>query len=241
MVISNTLYNNFNIFVSMSKLIYHGHSFLEIHIDENTIFIDPFIEGNPMCDIKKDDTKCNFIILTHAHADHLGSTEEIAINNNATVIATAELADLLAAKGINSHAMNIGGAYLFPFGKVKLTIAHHSSSTPDGIYAGEPAGVLITFNEKTIFHAGDTALFYDMKLIGEMNKIDYAFLPIGDNFTMGIDDAVKAAEFLNAKNIIPVHYNTFDAIKADVNEFKKKIESIGKNCIILKPGEKLSL
>lgn len=226
----------------MSKVIYHGHSFLEIHIDQYTIYIDPFIEGNPVCDIKIEDAKCNYIILTHAHSDHLGSTGEIAKKNDATVIATVELADhLTLTKGIKSHAMNIGGSYLFPFGKVKLTIAHHSSSTPDGLYAGDPAGVLITYNDKTIFHAGDTALFYDMKLIGEMNSIDHAFLPIGDNFTMGVDDAVKAAEFLNAKNIIPIHYNTFDVIRADANEFRKKIESIGKSCIILKPGEKLSL
>ncbi|HMQ69311.1 MAG TPA: metal-dependent hydrolase [Ignavibacteria bacterium] len=226
----------------MSKVIYHGHSFIEIHIDQHTIYIDPFLEGNPVCDIRIEDAKCNYIILTHAHGDHMGSTGEIARKNDATVIATVELADHLTLKyGIKSHAMNIGGSYLFPFGKVKLTIAHHSSSTPDGLYAGDPAGVLISYNDKTIFHAGDTALFYDMKLIGEMNRIDHAFLPIGDNFTMGIDDAVKAAEFLNAKNIIPVHYNTFDVIKADANEFRKKIESIGKSCIVLKPGEKLSL
>lgn len=225
----------------MSKVIYHGHSFLEIHIDEHTIYIDPFIEGNPLCDIKVEDAKCNYIILTHAHGDHIGSTEVIAEKNDSMIIATFELADHLSAKDLKIHHMNIGGSYVFPFGKVKLTLAHHSSSTPEGLYAGDPAGILITFNDKTIFHAGDTALFYDMKLIGEMNKIDYAFLPIGDNFTMGIDDAVKAAEFLNAKNVIPVHYNTFDVIKADANEFKKKIESIGKCCIIMKPGEKLSL
>lgn len=225
----------------MSKLIFHGHSFLEVHIDEHTIYIDPFIEGSPVCDIKFEDAKCNFIILTHAHGDHIGSAEKIAKENDALVIATFELAELLETRGLKTHPMNIGGAYNFSFGKVKLTIAHHSSSAPGGIYAGDPAGVLITFNNKTIFHAGDTALFYDMKLIGEMNNIDYAFLPIGDNYTMGIDDAVKAAEFLNAKNIIPIHYNTFDVIKADANEFKKKIESIGKCCIILKPGEKLSL
>ena len=232
----------------MSKIIYHGHSFVELHIKEYTIYIDPFISenlpyisGNPLCDIKLEDAKCNYIILTHGHADHFGSTMDLAKTNELTVIATAELADYLGARDVRNHAMNIGGAYQFPFGKVKLTLAHHSSSTPDGTYAGDPAGILIHTTDKTIFHAGDTALFYDMKLIGETNKIDYAFLPIGDNFTMGIDDAVKAAEYLNADSVIPIHYNTFDVIKADANDFKRKIESIGRKCYIMKPGEKLSL
>ena len=228
----------------MTKLIYHGHSCIEIKHNEHTIFIDPYIEanppyigGNPMSDIKTSDVKCDYIILTHGHADHFGNTVEIAKSNDATVIATVELADYLEEKEINSHAMNLGGAYNFPFGRVKLTLAHHSSSRPDGAYAGDPAGVILTLGEKNIYHAGDTALFYDMKLIGEMCRIDYAFLPIGDNFTMGIDDAVKAAEFLNADTIIPIHYNTFDAIKADPNEFKRKIESVGKKCNVLKAGE----
>ena len=225
----------------MLKIIYHGHSFAELHINEHIILIDPFIIGNTLCDIKLADAKCNYIILTHGHADHFGSTPEIAKSNNATVIATAELANYLESKGVKTHAMNLGGAYQFPFGKVKLTIAHHSSSTPDGTYAGDPAGVLIHTPEKTIFHAGDTALFYDMKLIGETNKIDYAFLPIGDNFTMGVDDAVKAAEFLNADSVIPIHYNTFEVIQADVHDFKRKIESIGRKCYLMKAGEKLSL
>ena len=137
--------------------------------------------------------------------------------------------------------MNLGGSHGFPFGKVKLTLAHHSSSLPDGTYAGEPAGVLIDSDGKIIYHAGDTALFYDMKLIGEMHRIDYALLPIGDNYTMGIDDAVKAAEFLNAETIIPIHYNTFEVIRAAVDEFRKKIESIGKKCIAFLPGNSIEI
>lgn len=223
----------------MNKLIYHGHSFIELRNSKNTVYIDPFIEGNPLCDIKLKDAKCDFIILTHGHADHFGSTIELAKDKKVIVIATAELSYYLTAKGVNSHAMNLGGSYNFPFGKVKLTLAHHSSSTPDGTYAGDPAGVLISTGNKNIFHAGDTALFYDMKLIGEMCKIDYAMLPIGDNFTMGIDDAVKAAQFLNAGSIIPIHYNTFDVIKADAEEFKRKIESVGKKCHALKAGEEI--
>lgn len=225
----------------MDKLIYHGHSFIELKITDYTVYIDPFIEGNPLCDIKLKDAKCDYLILTHGHADHFGSTIELSKDKNVTVIATAELSYYLSARDVKSHAMNLGGSYNFPFGKVKLTLAYHSSSTPDGTYAGDPAGVLINTGSKNIFHAGDTALFYDMKLIGEMCKIDYAMLPIGDNFTMGIDDAVKAAEFLNAGNIIPIHYNTFDVIKADTDEFKRKIESIGKKCNVLKAGEEIKL
>lgn len=225
----------------MMKIIYHGHAFVEIIIKEDKIYIDPFIEGNPLCDISLKDAKCNYIILTHGHDDHTGSTIEIAKAHKALVIGMVELTDYLWTKGLKTHGMNLGGCYNLPFGKVKLTIAHHSSSLQGGIYTGNPAGIIINTGNRTIYHAGDTALFYDMKLIGEMNKIDLAFLPIGDNYTMGVDDAVKAAEFLNADTVVPVHYNTFDLIKADENEFKRKIESIGKKCVIMKPGEEISL
>jgi len=221
------------------KITYYGQSFVQLESNENSILIDPFITGNPLCSIKSDDVKCNFIILTHGHGDHLGDAIDIAKKNNACVIATFELAEYVNKKGVEVHHLNLGGGYNFSFGRVKLTLAHHSSSTPDGTYMGEAAGVLFTMDGKTFYHAGDTSLFYDMKLIGEMNKIDFAFLPIGDNFTMGIDDAVKAAEFINAPVVIPIHYNTFDVIKADPEDFKKKIESIGKKCNILNPGESL--
>ncbi|MBS1553265.1 MAG: metal-dependent hydrolase [Bacteroidetes bacterium] len=224
----------------MGKLIYHGHSFLEVILNEHKIYVDPFITGNPLCDLKPENASCNYIILTHGHADHFGNTIEIARGNDVKVIATAELSYYLEAKGVSTHAMNLGGSFQFPFGRVKLTLAHHSSSTPDGTYAGDPAGILLSAGDKTVFHAGDTALFYDMKLIGDYHKIDYAFLPVGDNFTMGIDDAVKAAEFLNAETIIPVHYNTFEIIKADANEFKRKIESIGKKCIVMNAGDEIN-
>ncbi len=225
----------------MNKIIFHGHSFTELHLKGVKVLIDPFINGNPLCDIAFEDAKCDFIILTHGHGDHFGDTIELSKKYNATVIATAELAYYLRSKGVTAHDMNLGGAHAFPFGNVKLTLAHHSSSTPDGTYAGDPAGVLIDSDGCLIYHAGDTALFLDMKLIGEMHKIKYALLPIGDNYTMGIDDAVKAAEFLNAENVIPIHYNTFDVIKADAGEFKRKIESIGKKCIVLLPGELIEI
>lgn len=220
----------------MNKIIFHGHSFVELHLKGFKILIDPFITGNPLCDIKSEKVSCDYIILTHGHGDHFGDTVELAVRNKATVIATAELAYYLREKGVTSHDMNLGGSRAFPFGTVKLTIAHHSSSTPDGRYAGDPSGVIIDTDGKVIYHAGDTALFYDMKLLGEMHRIHYALLPIGDNYTMGVDDSVKAAEFLNAKTVIPVHFNTFDLIRADSAEFKRKIESIGKKCVVLEPG-----
>jgi len=223
----------------MGKLIYHGHSFTELKLSGKTVYIDPFIEGNPLCDLNLIDASCDFIILTHGHSDHVGSTVELAKGKKVNVITIVELSDYLIDRGVTSHGMNLGGSYNFPFGKVKFTIAHHSSSLPGGIYTGNPAGVIIFTGEKNIYHAGDTALFYDMKLLGEMHRIDYALLPIGDNFTMGVDDAVKAAEFLNAENVIPIHYNTFDVIKADADEFKRKIESIGKKCHVMKPGDSM--
>lgn len=222
----------------MGKIIFHGHSFLEIKTGNHTILIDPFISGNPLCDIKTEDIKCDYIILTHGHGDHYGDCIQIAEKNDAAIIATAELSTIVGEK-VKSHGMNLGGAYNFDFGRVKLTLAHHSSSTPDGRYAGDPAGVILSVEGKCIYHAGDTALFYDMKLIGDRNKIDYAFVPIGDNFTMGIDDAVKAVEFLHPEMTTPIHFNTFPVIKVDEHEFKRKVESIGKKCTVLAPGESI--
>jgi len=137
--------------------------------------------------------------------------------------------------------MNIGGGFNFPFGRLKLTIAHHSSSFPDGTYAGDAYGCLFSINGKNIYHAGDTGLFYDMKLIGEMYKIDIAFLPIGDDFTMGVDDAVKAVEFIKPGMVVPIHYNTFDIIKSDANDFKRKVESIGRKCTVMNSGDELEI
>ncbi len=147
----------------------------------------------------------------------------------------------LSELGINNHKMHIGGAYNFPFGRLKFTIAHHGSSTNDGRYMGEPAGVVIQLKNKTIYHCGDTGLFLDMKLIGELNKIDIMLVPIGDNFTMGIDDAVIAVDFVNPELAIPMHYNTFPIIAADPFEFKSKCEAINKKVKVLQFGEVLEL
>ncbi|CAN5643012.1 metal-dependent hydrolase [soil metagenome] len=226
----------------MFKISYHGHSVVQVRTDEHTILIDPFITGNPLCDLIADDVKCDYIILTHAHGDHLGDAIEISKRTGAEIIAMVELADYCHENGVEKvHSLNIGGCFKFPFGSVKLTIAHHSSSTPDGKYAGPPAGIIIHFDDKTIYHAGDTSLFYDMKLIGEMHKIDYAFMPAGDYFTMGPDDFVKAAEFVNADVSIPIHYNTFPPIQIDVRELKRKVEAVGKKCLVMEAGDEINL
>jgi L-ascorbate metabolism protein UlaG (beta-lactamase superfamily) len=224
----------------MLKITYHGHSAVELSSGSNNIIIDPFITHNPHAKIKVADVKVTHIVLTHAHDDHFGDTMEISKNNSAQVIAVHELAEYLGAKSINAHGLGIGGRANFPFGWIKTTIAHHSSSY-GGQYMGDPAGMLINIDGKTIYHAGDTGLFLDMKLIGEMNSIDLAFLPIGDNYTMGVDDAVKAAEFLNCGTVVPIHYNTWPPIEADTNEFKRKIESIGKKCIVMDSGSSIEI
>ena len=224
------------------KLRYFSHSAFQVTTDSGiVILIDPFLDGNPTSPVKSDEVKANYIILTHAHGDHLGDTMKIAKENNATVIAVNELADYSTSKGLNAHNMHIGGGFNFDFGRVKFTIAHHGSLSPDNHFGGEPAGVLITADDKTIYHAGDTGIFLDMKLIGEMDNIDYALLPIGDNFTMGVDDAVKAAEFLQADVSIPMHYNTFPIIESSPNEFKAKVEAMGKKSIVLEYGQEIDL
>lgn len=232
------MFNNFE--VKMLKLTYLSHSTFILDDGTNRLIIDPFITGNPTCPTKNvDDIKVNFVVLTHAHGDHLGDAFTIAKNNDALIIAVNELANYAAENGCKAHNMHIGGGYNFPFGRLKFTIAHHGSSSPDGRYMGEPAGVVIKMGGKTVYHTGDTGLFLDMKLIGELDKIDIFLVPIGDNFTMGIDDAVKAVEFVNPELTIPMHYNTFPVIPADPFEFKKKVESLGKKCRVMEFGETL--
>jgi L-ascorbate metabolism protein UlaG (beta-lactamase superfamily) len=224
------------------KLRYFSHSAFQITTDDNkSILIDPFLDDNPTSPVKSDEVTADYIILTHAHGDHLGDTFKIAEKTSPLIIAVNELADYVAQHGFKAHNMHIGGSYNFDFGRVKFTIAHHGSITPDGHYAGEPAGVLITINGKTIYHTGDTGLFYDMKLIGELNDIDYYLVPIGDNFTMGIEDAVKSLEFVKPKVAIPMHYNTFSVINADPNEFKAKAEEKGFTAKVLQYGEEIEL
>ncbi|NRD76104.1 metal-dependent hydrolase [Bacillus sp. BRMEA1] len=226
------------------KISYHGHSIVQIHSDGKTILIDPFITGNSLTDLKVEDVKPDVIILSHGHGDHIGDTVELAKRNQALVVTTAELATYLSWKGVKTHGMHIGGSYQFDFGRVKLTQAFHGSGFEDGenkqiVYCGMPAGILFMNEGKTIYHAGDTGLFSDMGLIGERHPIDIAFLPIGDNFTMGPEDAAYAAKLLKAKKVVPIHYNTFPPIKQDPYQFIDLLEE--KNGQVLKPGESIEI
>ncbi|ARF13259.1 metal-dependent hydrolase [Sporosarcina ureae] len=224
------------------KISYHGHSIVKIETKGKTILIDPFITGNQLTDLKAEDEKPDVILLTHGHNDHVGDTMDIAKREDILVVAPNELAVYLGFQGLNTHGMNIGGAKEFDFGKVKYTQAFHSSSytTEDNeiIYTGMPAGLLLTIEDKVIYHAGDTSLFSDMKLYGE-EGIDVAFLPIGDNFTMGPRDAAKAVELLQPKLTVPVHYNTFPPIELDPEDFKSLVTN--HEVKIMEPGESIEL
>lgn len=225
------------------KISYHGHSVVKVETENHTILIDPFITGNELCDLDASTVEADVILLTHGHNDHVGDTVDIAKRNDALVVALNELAVYLGRQGLKTHPMNIGGKYDFDFGRVKFTHAFHGSSyeEEDGtfIYTGMPGGILLTIDDKTIYHVGDTSLFSDLKMIGEMNDIDLAFIPIGDNFTMGPEDALIAADWINADIVVPVHYNTFPPIKQDPDAFVEKLKTgEGK---AMRPGDVLEL
>lgn len=225
------------------KISYHGHSVVKINTGSYTILIDPFINGNKLTDLVVENEKPDVILLTHGHNDHVGDTVEIAKASDALVVAPNELAIYLGLQGLRTHGMNLGGAKEFEFGTVKFTQAFHSSSyqTEDNefIYTGMPAGILFMAEGKTIYHAGDTAIFGDMQMIGKRHPIDVAFLPIGDNFTMGPEDAAYAVELLNPELTIPIHFNTFPPIEQDPEVFKSLV--LEHEVKILAAGETIAL
>lgn len=225
----------------MLKITYQGHSCFILDDGTHKLIIDPFLTNNSLSTEKAENIRVNYVVLTHAHGDHIGDTLEIAKNCNATVICINEIGHYLDDKAVKNHKMHIGGGYNFPFGRLKFTIAHHGSWTEDAGELGNPAGVVIKIGGKTIYHCGDTGLFLDMKLIGELDKIDVMMLPIGDNFTMGIDDAVIATDFVNPELAIPMHYNTFPIIEADPYEFVAKAAAIGKKAQVMEFGETIEI
>jgi L-ascorbate metabolism protein UlaG (beta-lactamase superfamily) len=225
----------------MARLTYFSHSAWMIETKGQRILIDPFLDGNPTSPVKAKDVKADFIIVTHAHGDHFGDTLSIAKSNQALVISNFEIAMYCSGKGVKAHGMHIGGSRIFPFGKVKFTPAFHGSTFPDGSNGGMPTGVLLMVEGKTIYHSGDTGLFSDMKLIAEMHPLDIALIPIGDNFTMGVEDAVKAVEFLKPKTVIPMHYRTFDVINTDPVEFKKRVQKSGITVQVLDYGQSIEM
>ncbi len=225
------------------KITFFGQNTLAIQISGKHILVDPFITDNPLAKDKIDplSLQADYILLTHAHFDHVQDAETIAKHTGAKIISNYEIAMHYQAKGINVHPMNHGGSWQFDFGKVKYVNAVHTSSFEDGRYGGQPGGFVIEGEHKNIYIAGDTALTMDMKLIPLQTRLDLAILPIGDNFTMGIDDAIIASDFVQCDKILGVHYDTFGFIEINHEEAKKKFFDAGKDLMLLEVGESIEL
>jgi L-ascorbate metabolism protein UlaG (beta-lactamase superfamily) len=223
-----------------TKVTWLGHAALSLETSGYNLLVDPFLSNNPAASVKPEEVQVDFILLSHGHGDHLGDTVAIAKRTGAMVITNAELSDWITNQGVKSHGQHLGGGYQHPFGYLKLTMAIHGSGLPDGSYGGNPAGFLLTtIGNKKIYMACDTGLFGDMRLIGE-EGIDLAVLPIGDNYTMGPDDALRAVKFLEPTHIIPIHYNTFDVIAQDPDAWAERVESETEAKVhVIEPGESL--
>lgn len=223
------------------KITWLSHSGFQLDFDGTNVLIDPFLTGNPLAISDPQQLPADYILLTHGHGDHLGDTVPIAKRTNAVVVAMVEISYWMDRQGVQSHGQNTGGGYKHPFGHVKFVRADHSSSLPDGTYAGEACGIVITAQGKKLYFAGDTALFADMGLIGEMG-IDIAFLPIGDNFTMGPDDALQAIEVIHPRIAFPIHYNTFPVIQQDGAKWAQRVTNeTSARAMITDPGTVFTL
>lgn len=226
------------------KITYLAHSCFLVETAQARLIIDPFLTGNPRAPCAAADIRCDYVLCSHGHTDHTCDALAIAKRCGATLIANFEIAEYFGAQGAKTHGMNPGGGFNFPFGRVKLTSARHSSSLGENplapLYMGEACGLLLTADGKTLYHAGDTALFMDMQLIGRAG-LDLALLPIGDNFTMGPEDALTALDFLRPKLAVPMHYNTWPVIQADAAKFAADAASAGHRVQALQPGESVTL
>lgn len=226
------------------QVTYYGHSCFSVKVNNKHILFDPFITYNPLAKhINVDEIQADYILVSHGHEDHVADLIPIAKRTGAKVVCAWEIHVWLNNLGItNTHPMNIGGAWKFEgLAKVKCVNAIHSSSLPDGTYGGSPMGFIIESNEGCFYYSGDTALTYDMKLIGEYRKVDFALLPIGDNFTMSADNAIIAADFINCNKIIGLHYDTFGYIVIDKEQVKKKFENANLNLVLMDIGQTLNI
>ena len=224
------------------KITFYGHACVGIEVSGKSILIDPFISANPKAShIDVDALKADYILLTHAHQDHILDVETIAKNNNSVIVSNYEIATHYGNKGFQYHPMNHGGSWQFEFGKVKYVPAIHTSSFPDGSYGGQPGGFVIEGEHKNIYIAGDTSLTMEMNLIPVRTELDLAILPIGSNFTMDVDDAIIASDFLKCDKILGYHYDTFGYIMIDHTLAKKKFFDAGKDLMLLEMGESIVL
>ncbi len=223
------------------KFTWFGHATLGLETAGYKIIIDPYFTDNPAASITADQAVADFILLSHGHGDHVGDVLSIAKRTGALVISNFEISNWLGNHGVKAHAQHIGGGYKHPFGYLKLTMAWHGSALPDGSNGGTPAGFLLTMQDgKKVYFACDTGLFWDMKFIGE-EGLDLAVLPIGDNFTMGPEDALRAVKLLQPKHVIPVHYNTWDLIAQDPDAWAKRVKAETSSQVhVMKPGESIS-
>lgn len=224
------------------KITFYGHASLGIQINDTNILVDPFITGNPKAsNININELKADYILVTHAHQDHILDVEVIAKRTGAIIISNFEIISHYEKMGMDGHPMNHGGSWDFEFGSVKYVNAIHTSSFPDGGYGGQPGGFVIEGEHKNIYIAGDTALSFDMKLIPLQTKLDLAILPIGDNFTMGIDDAILASDFIQCDKILGYHFDTFGYIEIDHEVAKRKFFEKDKDLMLLEIGESIEL